>query len=80
MGIADAEQPALDLDGKIELGAGREIADVHVAADAARRNDAECGPGSAGARPMVPQNGFSGTRAPWPNMAGRSVAGLYFQI
>ena len=33
-----------------------------------------CVPGSAGARPMVPQKGFSGTRPPGPNTAGASVS------
>ena len=34
-----------------------------------------CSPGSAGARPIVPGNGFSGTRPPGPYMAGAMVAG-----
>ena len=34
-----------------------------------------CVPASAGATPMVPQNGFRGTLAPAPNRDGASVAG-----
>ena len=40
MGVAHREQRAGNLDRKIELGAGGEVADVHVAADPPRRNDA----------------------------------------
>src|SRR5882724_3072203 len=39
-----------------------------------------CWPGSAGARPMVPQNGFSGTRPPGPYRAGVMAWASYFQI
>ncbi len=40
----------------------------------------ECCPFSAGARPMVPQKGFSGTRPPGPKAAGARLVVLYFQI
>ncbi len=33
-----------------------------------------CRPGAAGARPIVPAKGFSGTRPPGPNIAGAIVA------
>ena len=39
MGVAHREQRAGDLDRKIKLGAGAEVADVHVAADPPWRND-----------------------------------------
>ncbi len=39
VGIADREQSAFDFDGQIERDAGSEVADVHVAADAAWRHD-----------------------------------------
>ena len=38
MGVTDAEQPARHLDRQVEFGAGRHVADVHVAAHAARRH------------------------------------------
>ena len=34
-----------------------------------------CSPGAAGATPMVPVNGFSGTRPQAPNSVGASVPG-----
>src|ERR1700681_224095 len=39
-----------------------------------------CDPGSAGATPIVPQNGLSGTRAPGPNTAGAAKLFSYDQI
>ncbi|MPL80474.1 hypothetical protein SDC9_26374 [bioreactor metagenome] len=39
MGVAHREQRALDLDRQVERGARRQIADVEVAADPARRHD-----------------------------------------
>ena len=38
-----------------------------------------CIPGAAGAKPMVPVNGFRGTFAQWPNRAGSSLPASYFQ-
>ena len=73
-------RPPVDLDRQIELGAGGEVADVHVAAARGAAERCECRPGSAGARPIVPQNGLSGTRPPGPYMAGARLAGSYFQI
>src|SRR3546814_732588 len=45
-----------------------------------RGGTTECCPGSAGARPMVPQNGFRGTLPPAPYSAGANDCGSYFQI
>ena len=39
-----------------------------------RGGTTEWRPGSAGATPIVPANGFSGTRASGPNSAGASVS------
>src|ERR1700737_2371900 len=39
-----------------------------------------CDPGSAGATPIVPQNGLSGTRAPGPYTAGAAKLFSYVQI
>jgi hypothetical protein len=40
VGVADREDRAIDFDGQIELDAGGDVADIHVAADIARRDDA----------------------------------------
>ena len=45
-----------------------------------RGGTTECRPGSAGALPIVPANGFSGTRAFLPKSAGSSEAASYFQM
>ena len=63
VGVSHGEQRAGHLDGEVQARARAQVADVQVAADAARRHDAvqTC---LGGATPIVPQNGLSGTRPP----------------
>ncbi|GIS91245.1 MAG: hypothetical protein CM1200mP20_12860 [Pseudomonadota bacterium] len=60
--IPKGQQSTVDLDRQVQHGAGRQIANIHIATDAARGTTL-CRPASAGARPIVPQKGLSGT---WP--------------
>ena len=81
VGVTKTEQAARHFDRQIEFGSVLARSRMSRSPPMRRGGTTECSPaGLPGARPMVPQNGFSGTLLPGPKRAGARLCGSYFQM